>query len=96
MTPYVVSQSALSEFLSALAATVPPAAGGVSPRVQCATECLSLRGGDRHSHADCNAFVYEDGLCKLGYREPNWLVAELAEEDDVGRKIYFDFDVILP
>ena len=88
MTPYKVTQSAMNEFVSTLIATVTPAATGVMPRVQCTSECLALRPS-RFTQTGCNGFVYQDGVCKLGYKDPNWVVEQSQKPGEAG-KIYFD------
>ncbi len=87
MVPYRVTLNALNQFLGAVTATVTPS-GDVMPRAQCTMECLSLRA-TRHSYTACNAFVYMDGVCKLGYKDPNWVV-EQSQNPGSEEKIYFD------
>ncbi len=91
MVPYRVTLTALNQFLAALTATVTPS-GKVMPRVQCTAECMSLRA-TRHNYTACNGFVYADNVCKLGYKEPNWVV-EQSQNPGSEEKIYFD--IFLP
>ncbi len=90
MVPYEVSLTALNQFLGAVTATATPS-GSVMPRVQCTAECMSLRA-TRHSYTACNGFVYADGVCKLGYMEPNWVVEQSQNPGNNG-KIYFDISL---
>ena len=96
MRPYWVTSLALDEFLNSAASSTmisSPLDGSAasSPRVRCAAACLSRRSS-RSDRAACNAFVYSDGVCSLGYMEPNWLMRQREAPGDSG-KVYFDIEL---
>ncbi len=87
MRPYFVEQEALEEFISS-ASTMFPLHMNISSSIFCTSKCLSLRSHRLDLQA-CNGFAVQDGLCKLGYRDPNWVLQQQSREAATW-KIYFD------
>ena len=78
MMPYKVTAAAKAAFLAAPGATAKPLKTPMTAKVECSSACLRLRQ-DRNDFATCNAFLVEDGDCKLGYMEPNWFAEQKAD-----------------
>ncbi len=87
MTPYFVEQEALDEFISS-ASTTFTLHTNISSGIFCASKCLSLRSHQLDLQV-CNGFAVQDGLCRLGYKDPNWVLQQQNQEAATW-KIYFD------
>ncbi len=64
----------------------------VSPATFCTTKCLNLRAA-ADDYTACNSFILEDGQCKLGFKELNWLLeqVQIYEKNGVEEvSIYLD------
>ncbi len=86
MFKYKVSLTARDEFLSL--ATSIPVTNGLQPSLFCTHKCLRRRS-DRLDTQSCNGFIYEDGLCKLGYMDPTWIYQQ-AQNPGTETEIAFD------
>ncbi len=94
MRPYEVTQDAMDDFLAS--ATEVPLSGDASPEARCALLCLTRRRSAQ-DYSACNGFAYQGGSCRLGYKEPDWVVeqGQLGAEDEGGAESIY-FDVMLP
>ncbi len=90
MKGYGVSLTALNDFLAS--STSVSVSGLISPRFECVHACMLMRTS-RNDFASCNGYVYEFGMCRLGYKEPDWIM-EQSQSSEKDGQIYFD--VVVP
>ncbi len=86
MSQHGVSSSTFQDYVST---SVTSSVGDEMPPIMtCAHQCLRQRE-DRNDVRACNSFAYVDGVCRLGYVDPN-LVTDNLDSPDVGGQLFVD------
>ncbi len=58
------------------------------PHMLCIHECIRMRRNANDPNA-CSGFIYEDNICKLGYKDQSWIEDKSQDPGDGEATIFF-------